>query len=186
MISTIVLPARGSRQAAEQNPPLPLENKPVLRWLLENVLASEADEVICVTDDLTAARREIQMADSRLIWHFDSAAVCSQSTSVVAGLWASHPKSDGVILVAGELPLVRKEWINALIARFKNCPAAIIVGSSNEQPANPVLFRRELYPELLKLTGDDRGLSLIKKHSEKTALIEWQEEYGPAPNLCGF
>ena len=156
----------------------------MLRWILENVLASEADEVICVTDDLAAARREILLADSRLIWHFNSTAVRGQSTSVIAGLWASHPESDGVMLVAGELPLVRKELINALIARFENSPASIIVGSSSEQPTHPMLFRRELYPELLRLTGDDRGLSLIRKYSEKTALVDWQEEYGSAPNLC--
>jgi len=184
MISTIILPARRFRPAAGQNSPLPLKDKPVLRSILDSVLASEADEVICVTDDLAAARREILLADSRLIWHFNSATVLGQSTSVIAGLWASHPESDGVMLVAGELPVVRTERINALIARFECSPASIIVGSSSEQPSNPILFRRELYPELLTLSGDDTGLSLVGKYREKTALVEWQEEYGSAPNSC--
>lgn len=97
-------------------------------------------------------------------------------TAIIAGLGASHPESDGVMFVAGDLPSVRKAMINALITRFANSSASIVAARSSDQPPNPILFGRELYPELLKLTGDDRGLSLLEKHIEKTALVEWQEE----------
>jgi molybdenum cofactor cytidylyltransferase len=176
MISTVVLAARRSRQPPEQNAPAPFTDKSVLHQILENLLASDADEVICVTDDLGAAR-EIKLSDSRLIWHFNSIAMHDQSTSVVAGLWASHPESDGVMFVAAEPPLVPKELINALIDRFVESPASIITARTRDQPPNPILFRRDLYPELLKLTGDDSGLSLLERHIEKTALVEWPEEY---------
>lgn len=177
MISTVVLAAGRSRQPAKQNLTLPLEDKPALQWILENVLASAVDEVICVADNLEAAHREINIVDRRLIWHLNTAAGQAQSTAVIAGLWASHPESDGVMFVAGDLPSVRKELINALIARFENSSASIVAARSSDQPLNPILFGRELYPELLKLTGDDRGVSLLEKHVGKTALVEWQEEY---------
>lgn len=148
----------------------------MLQQILENLLASDADEVICVTDDVRAAR-EIKLSDSRLIWHFNSIAMHGQSTSVVAGLWASHPESEGVMIVAAEPPLVPKELINALIDRFVTSSASIIAPGIREQPPNPILFRRDLYSELLKLSGDDSGISLLERHSEKTALVEWPEEY---------
>ena len=85
MISVVVLAARHSRQPADQNRSLPPEETSVLQQILENLLASDADEVICVTDDLGAAR-EIKLSDSRLIWHFNPIAMHGQSTSVVAGL----------------------------------------------------------------------------------------------------
>jgi molybdenum cofactor cytidylyltransferase len=87
-------------------------------------------------------------------------------------LWASHPESDGVMIVAAEPPLVPKELINALIDRFVKSPASIVAPGIREQPPNPILFRRDLYSELLKLSGDDSGLSLLERHSEKTALVE--------------
>jgi molybdenum cofactor cytidylyltransferase len=176
MISVVVLAARHSRQPADQNRSLPPEETSALQQILENLLASDADEVICVTDDLGAAR-EIKLSDSRLIWHFNAIAMHGQSTSVVAGLWASHPESDGVMIVAAEPPLVPKELINALIDRFVTSPASIVAPGIREQPPNPILFRRDLYSELLKLGGDDSGLSLLERHIEKTALVEWPEEY---------
>jgi len=33
-----------------------------------------------------------------------------------------------------------------------------------------------LFPELLRLTGDDMGLCLLKKYAEDTAVVEWQDE----------
>jgi molybdenum cofactor cytidylyltransferase len=39
-----------------------------------------------------------------------------------------------------------------------------------------VLFRRNLFPELLQLSGDRGGHVLIEKHRNKTALVEWKDE----------
>ena len=178
MISTVVLAAGRSRQAAGPTSSSLIEDKPVLQRILENVLASAVDEVICVADDLAAARRGIKLADRRLIWHLNTAAAAQgQSTAVIAGLWASHPQSDGVLFVAGEPPVAHKELISAMITGFENTPVAIVAAISSGQPPNPILFRRDLYPELLRLTGDDRGLSLLEKHIDKSALVEWPEEY---------
>jgi hypothetical protein len=44
-----------------------------------------------------------------------------------------------------------------------------------------VLFRRNLFPELLRLTGDDMGLRVLKEYAANTAVVEWQDE-GPRLN----
>ena len=43
-------------------------------------------------------------------------------------------------------------------------------------PRRAVLFRRDLFPELLQLTGDRDGRVLIEKYRKKTALVEWNDE----------
>jgi hypothetical protein len=65
--------------------------------------------------------------------------------------------------------------INALIAQFQISHAPILVARSHVRP-NPIVFGRELYPALLTLTGDDTGFSLLEKHADKVALLEWPEE----------
>lgn len=175
MISTVVLAARSSWQAAEKQSSAPFRNQPTLQSILENVLASVVDEVICVTDDLEAARRDIKLVDSRLVWHFNGARR-GQSSSVIAGLWASDPESDGIMLVAAELSPFRRELIDLLIGRFESSPAWIVAPKTGDEAPNPIVFRRELYPELLKLTGDDWGVSLVAKHAEKAARVELAEE----------
>jgi molybdenum cofactor cytidylyltransferase len=160
----------------EQKLFLPLRGKPVLQWVLESALASDLYEVICVTRDLKAVRREIAIVDERLFWLTNYAADRGQSTSVIAGLWAVHPNSDGALFLVGDQPLIHKELINSLLERFANNSASIVAPSFRGEPRNPVLFRRDLFPELIKLSGDHGGRALLEKHHDKAALVEWEEE----------
>ena len=176
MISAVVLAAGDARQTGVENLSLPLKDKPALQWILESALASDVAEVICVTHDLSAARREIRLVDGRLFWHWNSAASQGRSTSVIAGLWASHPQSDGVLFLAGDQPLVRPELINALIVKFEQSPASIVAAAFAGELREPILFRRDLFPELLKLSGDSGASTLLERHTKKIALVDWQDD----------
>ena len=176
MISAIILAAGRGERMGESKMFLPLGGKPVLQWVLESALASDLDEVICVTRELNAARRQINVADERLFWLLNYAADRGQSTSVIAGLWAANPASDGVMYLCGDQPLVRLELINALIEKFEDTAAWIVAPKFNGEVRNPILFHRKLFPELIQLTGDHSGRPLLEKHKRKTALLEWPEE----------
>src|SRR5919107_1683649 len=121
MISAVVLAAGRAERMGEQKLLLPLNEKPVLQWVLESALASRVHEVICVV---------------------------------------------------GDQPLVRKDLLDALIQRFEQSSALIVAPSFRGQARNPVLFRRELFPELLKLKGDRGGRLLIQKYKARTDLVD--------------
>jgi len=155
---------------------LPLRGKPVLQWVLESVLASGIDEVVCVVRDLRSICGKIAVSQERLIWLVNEATDRGQSTSVIAGLWAVDPRSEGALFLVGDQPLVQSALIDALIERFKSSAARIVAPSFRGQTRNPVIFRRDLFPELLKLTGDRGGRGVIDKYREQTALLEWHDE----------
>lgn len=175
MISAVVLAAARIQPLGEPQLFLPLRGKPVLQWVLESALAADLDEVVCVTRDLKYVQKQITLADERLFWLMNYAADRGQSTSVIAGLWATNPKSDGVMFLMGDQPLIRMELINALIERFAESSAWIVAPSFNGEARNPLLFRRELFPELLQLSGDRGPVTLLEKHRKKTALVECQD-----------
>lgn len=175
MISAVVLAAARTQPLGEPQLFLPLRGKPVLQWVLESALAADLDEVVCVTRDLKSVQKQITLADERLFWLMNYAADRGQSTSVIAGLWATNPKSDGVMFLLGDQPLIRTELINALIERFAESSAWIVAPSFNGEARNPLLFRRELFPELLQLSGDRGPVTLLEKHRKKTALVECQD-----------
>jgi len=176
MISAVVLAAGRAQSLGEGKMLLPLRDKPVLQWVLESALASDLDEIVCVTRELASARRQLNLSDERLLWLTNYAADRGQSTSVIAGLWATNPKSDAVMFLVGDQPLIGKELINSLIEKFRTGSAWIVAPSFNGEPRNPVLFRRNLFPELLQLSGDRGGRALIEKHRNKTTLVEWKDE----------
>jgi molybdenum cofactor cytidylyltransferase len=176
MISAVVLAAGRAERMGEQKLLLPLNDKPVLQWVLESALSSSVQEVICVVRDLKPLRQRITLAHDRLHWLINYAADRGQSTSVIAGLWAIDPRSEGALFLVGDQPLVRKDLIDALIERFEQSSALIVAPSFKGRTRNPVLCRRELFPELLKLTGDRGGRLLIEKHKSRTDLVEWHQE----------
>ena len=160
----------------EQKLLLPLRGKPVLQWVLESVLISDVAEVVCVVRNLESLPSRIAIRDDKLFWLVNFAADRGQSTSVIAGLWAIDPNSDGVLFVVGDQPLIRADLINALIERFEKTSALIITPRFNGQTRNPVLFRREIFPELLALSGDRGGRALIERHVQRTEFVEWRDE----------
>ncbi len=176
MISAVILAAGRAERMGEPKLFLPLGEKPVLQWVLESALDSDLDEVICVTRELSSARRQINLTDDRLFWLLNYAADRGQSTSVIAGLWAANAASEGVMFLCGDQPLVRPELINALIEKFEDSSAWIVAPSFHGEARNPILFRRKLFPELLQLTGDRGGRPLLDKHKRKTTLVEWPDE----------
>jgi molybdenum cofactor cytidylyltransferase len=176
MISAVILAAGRADRVGEEKLFLPLAGKPVLQWVLESALASDLDEIVCVTRDFGPVRRQISLADERLFWLLNYAADRGQSTSVAAGLWAANPASDGVMFIVGDQPLISKELINSLIDKFDGSTAAIVAPKFNGEARNPVLFRRLLFPELLKLTGDRGGRVLVDKHRRKAAFLDWPDE----------
>jgi molybdenum cofactor cytidylyltransferase len=176
MISAVILAAGRAERMGEPKLFLPLGGKPLLQWVLESALASDLDEVICVTRELNSARRLINVTDERLFWLLNYAADHGQSTSVITGLWAANAATDGVMFLCGDQPLVRPELINALIEKFDDTSAWIVAPKFNGEVRNPILFHRKLFPELLQLTGDRGGRPLLDKHKRKTTLLDWPEE----------
>jgi molybdenum cofactor cytidylyltransferase len=172
MISAVVLAVGHS---AEQKAFSPLDNKPLLQRVLENALASRLDEIVCVTRDLKAVRREVKLSDRRLCWLVNSVNDHRESALVAAGLWASDPRSDGVMFLDGGGMPVHQELIDLLIARFEQSTAWIVAPGWAGQPRSPALFRRDLFPELLSLAGNGGERSLLERHAAKTALVEWLE-----------
>ena len=171
MISAIVLAAGKTEQMGKPKLFLPMLGKPALQWVLESVLATQVSELICVVRDLTVVRATISIADHRLSWLVNYGTDAGQSSSVIAGLWAVDPQSDAALFVVGDQPMLSSDLINAIIDRFNRVSAPIIAPSFQGQVRNPALFRREMFPELLKLRGDDDGRAVISAHKDRLELV---------------
>ena len=177
MISGIILAAGAAERMGQQKLYLDLKGKPVLRWALEAALSSKLDEVICVVREPKETQQRISLGHDKLRWVTNERAAEGQSTSIIAGLKTISPQSEAALFLVGDQPLVKLELINGLIDLFRKTSALIVAPTFQCQTRNPVLFHKDLFPELLKLTGErEGGRGLIQKYRVQLALLEWKDE----------
>ena len=132
-------------------------DQPVLQRVLEGALASKVREVVCVVSDLASARRHITIENERLIWLLKYGADGGLNSSMIAGLWAIDPKSDGVLFLAGDQPFIRSELDRRADRALRKQPCADRRAVVSRTTEKPVAVSTQLFPDLLKLTGDRSG-----------------------------
>ena len=176
MISGIILAAGAAERMGRQKLLLDLRGKPILQWVLEAALSSELDEVVCVVREANEIQKGISLKDDKLRWVTNEKASEGQNTSVIAGLKAINPQSEAALFLVGDQPLVKRDLIDGLIDLFRKTTALIVAPTFQGQTRNPVLFRKDLFPEFLKLTGDRGGRKLIEKYKDKAVFLQWKEE----------
>jgi molybdenum cofactor cytidylyltransferase len=176
MISGIVLAAGAAQRMGQQKLFLDFKGKPVLQWVLEAAIASALDEVVCVVREFEEAKKKVSLEHPKLRWVINEKAHEGQSTSVIVGLKAVAPASEGALFLVGDQPLIMPDLINGLIELFRKNSKLIVVPTFHGQARNPVLFHPDLFPEILQLTGDRGARGLIEKYREKSAFLEWPEE----------
>lgn len=184
--AAIILAAgTSSRMGAERNKLLlPLHNRPVLAHVIEAVLGSQARPIILVLGHQAAeVRAHIQPClkenDITVIENADYRQ--GQSTSLKAGLNAllsyDYTKDlTAVIFLLGDQPMINSTMIDELIALRERAGKRIALPLYQGQRGNPVVFSLDLAPELLAITGDEGGRSVLKRHKDEVATLEMSEE----------
>lgn len=176
-VAIVILAAGSSSRLGRPKQLLELGGEPLIRHTLRHALASSAAEVVLVlgnrANETAAAAGD---AGQRTIVNPDFA--LGQSTSMVAGISALANDVDAAILMLGDQPTVEPALLDLLMHRFASSGAAIVQPRYRGTPGNPVLFRRDLFPELLAVSGDLGAREIIKR---RKAAIDYVDVDLPVP-----
>lgn len=170
MISGIILAAGGSARLGRPKQLLPLAGEPLLSHALRHAAASTLDEVVLVlghrAPEIAAA---VGRWGQRVVVNDGYAA--GQSGSLRAGLAAIDPASEAVLFLLGDQPEVGPATIDAVLAAFRSSGAPIVIPTYGGEPGNPILFRRNLFPDLARLTGDEGARGIVRDRRGEAHLV---------------
>jgi molybdenum cofactor cytidylyltransferase len=162
---------------------LPLHNRPVLAHVLDAVLASQARPVILL---LGHQAEQVRAHIASFATHPDLSIIENtdylqgMSTSLRLGIQTlqinSYTKSpdkevDSVLVLLGDQPLISAQDIDTLIATYRISGKKIIAPTYEGKRGNPILFDTSLFPELLEITGDEGGRSVLERHRDEIATV---------------
>lgn len=150
--------------------------RPLYQYVLEQAASSGAERIVLVTR-FPEIEKYVNMyyPEVKVIWNQHPEHGISESIGL--GL-QSEWNSDGCCFMVSDQPLMKKESVQKILARFREDPMKIYVSSDGEHRGNPVIFPKEFYGELMALDGDEGGKIVIKKHPEKVVevFVQGREE----------
>jgi molybdenum cofactor cytidylyltransferase len=151
----------------------------LVRHSVAGLLSAGLPNVVVVTGrDDDQVRRALNGMDVRFVFNPDYAS--GLSTSLKKGLSEAlrlWPKADELLVALGDQPLTGTGIIEALLSVDRTPHDRrrhpIVVPRFRGQYGNPVLFARELAPELLEVTGDRGARAIIERDPSRVRYVDF-------------
>jgi molybdenum cofactor cytidylyltransferase len=170
-VAAILLAAgRGTRFGTESKLLAQFGGKALVRHVAESAVQSTADPVIVVTGH-RAEDVQAELTGLRIQIVHNPLFADGLSTSLKAGFSALPSETRAAIILLGDMPFVRSELIDALIADWqgRGQPAALVPVLKGQR-GNPVVLSRALQSAIEGLSGDVGAGSVLRGRSD---VLEW-------------
>lgn len=162
-VAGIILAAGEGSRMGRTKQLLPFRGKTLLEWVVESALASSLHRVVVVVGH--QAERIAPLLQGRPVeLALNPQYRRGQSFSLQCGLRLLGPESDAALFLLGDQPLITPALIDTLVRSYQASPAPIVMPMYRGRRGNPVLFDRETFPGIGKLTGDSGARPLFQEY----------------------
>ena len=183
--AAIILAAGSSSRMVEGRHKLllPLAERPVLAHVIEAALASQARPILVVLGhQVNDVHSQIASYTTQpgIILIENPGYTKGMSSSMRVGLEflmsMDVPKESSApgsaLIMLGDQPLITPQIIDSLINAWRTTEKGIIAPLYDGKRGSPVLFDASLFVELLEVTGDEGGRSILERHREEVEMVE--------------
>jgi molybdenum cofactor cytidylyltransferase len=169
----VILAAGGSTRYGQPKQLLDIHGKPFVRVITETALAAGLEPVEIVTGAY-AEEVESTIRDLSVKAVHNSEWQAGQSSSIRAGISNLPDNIGSAIFLLADQPQVTISVLRALVEHHALDLSAVVAPYVFDRRANPVLFDRVTFPDLLQLEGDQGGRAIFSKFSP--TYMNWLDE----------
>ncbi|HLG73401.1 MAG TPA: nucleotidyltransferase family protein [Chloroflexota bacterium] len=173
MIAGIVLAAGESKRMGRPKQLMRVGQTTLLNRVVDAALESKLDAVYVVLGHLANQVEASLRQRDRVSVVLNPDYAEGLGSSVRAGVAALPPEADAAMFLLGDQPFLPVGLLNQLIA--KSTPENIVAPLVDGERKNPTIFARAFFSELLHVTGDSGGRTVIQAHPEALVLVETSE-----------
>lgn len=176
-VAGIVLAAGESTRYGQPKQLLDWKGEPFVRAVAKTALQSGLSPVLVITG-ANAERVESSLHDLDVIVIRNEHWKTGQASSIRAGIEPlmkpSSPKTGGAIFLLADQPQLTASVLHALLEKHAAELYPIVAPMVMDRRANPVLFDRATFPDLLTLEGDVGGRAVFHKH--QVEYLPWHDD----------
>lgn len=173
-VGAVILAAGGAQRMGQPKPALVWRGRPLVQHVARAALDAGLAPVVVVTG---SAAESVQAAlgglPVQVVYNADWQA--GQSSSVKAGLKALPADLGAAVFLLADQPHTPAQLIAGLVEAHAATLSPLVAPLVQGQRANPVLFDRAAFPDLLSLSGDQGGRALFSRYR-----LQWVPWHDPA------
>jgi molybdenum cofactor cytidylyltransferase len=171
-VAGIVLAAGFSTRMGQNKLLLRLDGESILRRAVRRALSAGLDPVIVVLGH-EAERGRDELAELAVHPVVNPDPSRGIRTSRQAGIAAVPAQACAAVLLLADMPFVTEEMIAALVRRYRESAAPLVISEYGGAQAPPTLYDRSLFPELLAAEGDEGAKRVIQRHAREAVAVAW-------------
>jgi molybdenum cofactor cytidylyltransferase len=174
-ISAIILAAGTSSRMGFLKQTANIKGKSLLELVLDKVRKFPFHEIIIVL----GYKHEEVMKTLKL--EYEKVVINEEyekgmSSSLKKGVLNISKDSEAFAIFLADMPLIKEESIEKVINEFNERSCLIVAPIFNKVIGHPVIFHRNLIPEIINLEGDIGAKKVIEKYKDEASFIEIDDE----------
>jgi len=172
ILSATILAAGGStRMDSENKLLLDLGDKMIIEHACDVVAEAGFEPIIVVTGHDSENIRETLRGRNVAFVH-NEAWKSGMAGSISTGVARLPEDVDGNLIVLGDMPFITPSTLDILREEFIRISGEKIIYPSHDgQQANPVLFPKKYFSEIISAKGERGCKSVLKKHPEEAVAV---------------
>jgi molybdenum cofactor cytidylyltransferase len=174
-VAGIILAAGGSTRFGQPKQLLAWKGEPFVRVVAKTALQAGLSPVVVVTG-ANAAAVESAVIDMNVSLVRNEGWQTGQASSISAGVQSlrSAPETGGALFLLADQPQLTGSIVRALVEKHSEGLYPVVAPMVMDRRANPVLFDRVTFPDLLTLEGDVGGRGIFHKH--RVEYLPWHDD----------
>ena len=175
-VSAVVLAAGGSRRMGGIKQLMPVAGTPMIERVFRALAGTAVAEVIVVLGSCAGEIAPHIPPHCRTVMNPDWPS--GLSTSLKAGLAELSPRSQAVLFLLADQPLVTSAMLERVLHAYYRSTLAIVAPRFRGQRGTPVLFDRRIFAALERVSGDSGGREVINAMPQQ---VQWVDMETPEP-----
>ena len=175
MISAILLAAGQSKRMDGENKLKKIvNNQPLIKHSINNILESKIDELIIVVGYQEKIIKKLIRMNEKIKIISNKNFRRGMASSIKVGLNHLSEKTEYFFICLADMPNINKKIYNSLIKSRNNYK--IIMPTYRGQRGNPVLFDISMKDIIINIRGDNGAKKIINMHEKKIFAFETNDQ----------
>lgn len=171
--AAIILAAGGSTRLGQPKQLIQIEGESLLRRTARYAGAAGCSPVFVILGrEAKALSRELNNLDTTVVVNDEwQSGMASSLRTGLAAVLDANPEQENIMVLVCDQPKLDSQILVNLLTTHMSRHSSITASKYGETLGVPAIFRKELFSELMELTGDQGARRILVRHREQVVAV---------------